>query len=327
MSYKVVVIGAGQLGSRHLQGVLKSDLDLDVYVVDPVIASLEVAKERANEIEHRHSITYITSIDELPELLDLVIVATNADVRAAVTEELVNNKAVKYLILEKVLFQDVADYDRIEKLLEDKSVKTWVNHPRRYQTFYAKVKEELELSNQTSIEVYGKNWGLGCNGLHMLDMISYVTNSNVASLSTSLLDSDVLESKRAGFVEFTGAISGRLENGSEYIIRSLFSDDGAIKPLTITICTPETRIVVQEGGKTQVVVMKSSNNYVPEVSEHDMLFQSDLSMFLVRDIFSIGSCELPLFKEASITHKLFIAALLEFYNLKTNQNLDKCPIT
>ena len=42
----VLVIGAGQLGSRHLQALKLVQNDLSISVVDPFQASLDVAKER-----------------------------------------------------------------------------------------------------------------------------------------------------------------------------------------------------------------------------------------------------------------------------------------
>ena len=35
MPHRILVLGAGQLGSRHLQGLARSRLDLRIDVVDP----------------------------------------------------------------------------------------------------------------------------------------------------------------------------------------------------------------------------------------------------------------------------------------------------
>ena len=39
----VVVAGVGQIGSRHLQGLASSTLDLEVHLVDPSSAALDMA--------------------------------------------------------------------------------------------------------------------------------------------------------------------------------------------------------------------------------------------------------------------------------------------
>ena len=45
----IVVIGAGQLGSRHLQALSKVNFKTTIEVVDPFESSLVVAKGRFNE--------------------------------------------------------------------------------------------------------------------------------------------------------------------------------------------------------------------------------------------------------------------------------------
>ena len=53
-----LIIGAGQLGSRHLQGLVKYLGQLEIYVLDPSIDSLIIAQEREREITHNHEIIY-----------------------------------------------------------------------------------------------------------------------------------------------------------------------------------------------------------------------------------------------------------------------------
>ncbi len=36
MMSKIAIIGAGQLGSRHLQGLAKSDIKISIEVVEPL---------------------------------------------------------------------------------------------------------------------------------------------------------------------------------------------------------------------------------------------------------------------------------------------------
>ena len=46
MKYSVVIVGAGQLGSRYLQGLVNVSHTLDIYIVDPNKAALSISKER-----------------------------------------------------------------------------------------------------------------------------------------------------------------------------------------------------------------------------------------------------------------------------------------
>ena len=118
---KVALIGAGQLGSRHLQGLAKSSIEFSIEVVEPFQKSREVAKQRYEEIETNpkvKSIDFFESIDQLSSKIEIVIIATNADVRSKIVKELLLKKSVKNLILEKVLFQTVEEYHDVEKLLK-----------------------------------------------------------------------------------------------------------------------------------------------------------------------------------------------------------------
>ena len=48
--YKVAIIGAGQLGSRHLQGLKVAASPLEITVMDSNEDSLKVAKERYDTV-------------------------------------------------------------------------------------------------------------------------------------------------------------------------------------------------------------------------------------------------------------------------------------
>jgi len=102
---KNLIVGAGQLGSRHLQGMLKYNESTQIiYVIDPSLEALNISKSRAAEIDHNHQLFFQQDWNNLPEIFNVVIVATNADVREKVINQLLSNFKVKYLVLEKVLF-------------------------------------------------------------------------------------------------------------------------------------------------------------------------------------------------------------------------------
>ena len=42
---RIFIIGAGQLGSRHLQALKSSSNSLNIFIVDPSLESLNIAKE------------------------------------------------------------------------------------------------------------------------------------------------------------------------------------------------------------------------------------------------------------------------------------------
>ena len=112
----VAVIGVGQLGSRHLQGLARVESVGRLIGVEPSADSLAVARERLADVrtEAGDPIELVGSVADLPDRLDYVVVATSADVRRTVIEELLDGREVEHLLLEKVLFQRLADFDAVD---------------------------------------------------------------------------------------------------------------------------------------------------------------------------------------------------------------------
>ncbi len=322
----IIIIGAGQLGSRHLQGVLKYNKEqLKVVISDPSAEALAVAEERAAEVEHSHELEFVNNSSSFPGDADVVIVATNSNVREVVTADLLSKVKVKYLVLEKVLFQDPEAYARVASLLNEKGVTTYVNHPRRLTPAYAAISEKIaQVGGRSFFSVTGENWDLGCNALHMIDLFVFLSGSPLKSINTDGIDNTVLQSKRSGYVEFTGCVTGLLENNDAFAINSFPGERGA---LTITAATNGHRWMIQEGGEKCVLHLSAENKYAVERAEFFQDYQSGLTTGLVSALLENGSCNLPTYATAAATHKIFIDELLAKYNSITNQNELKCPIT
>ncbi|PRY13295.1 putative dehydrogenase [Pontibacter ummariensis] len=319
------IIGAGQLGSRHLQGLLKHHVHQKIYVVDPSRKSLETARLRAEEVEHQHEVILTSDWEDLPLSVDLVIVATNAGVRKDIVKKLLQFHEVKFLILEKVLFQDLAAYDEVQDLLRRKRVSVWVNHPRRMACHYQEIKERVStVQAPVTLNVYGGNWGLACNAIHFLDLISYLTDSFIDTIDTGWVDDNLLDSKRVGHVEFTGTIKGVMKDGSQFTVTS---SQGEQSLLTSFISAGPYRWLVSEGGGNQIVYIDPENDNRGVVTEYPVEFQSSLTTKLAEQLFEKGDCDLPTFEEAYHTHVPYIKALVEKYNLLSGLQTNTCPIT
>ncbi len=321
---KNLIIGAGQLGSRHLQGLLKWKAKQEIYVVDPFESSLKMASERAQEINHNCSIFFTNELNQVPLALDLVIVATQSDVREEIVQDLIINHQVQNLILEKVLFQEIDAYYRVEKLIEN--TKTWVNHPRRMFSYYQKLRNNELISNSNKhFSIFGSNWGLACNALHFIDLICYLTKSKVKSLSTDWIDSEILNGKREGKIEFTGSLKGRLENGDTFII---VSKKGESTPISINInYQNQKQLVIIEGNLDNEINFPADFDSLIKIDTFPIEYQSSLTTRICEDLFEKGGLTLPTYKEAMEAHLPFIQALLEFTNKEMNATLTKLPIT
>jgi len=322
---KIGIIGAGQLGSRHLQGIAKSNFDISIEVVEPFEDSRETAKQRYEEIKnnkHVQAINFYDSIEKLSNVIDLVVVATGADVRAKVVSELLKSKNVKNLVLEKVLFQTIKDYYLVEKLLEKTNTQCWVNHPRRMFPFYKELKLKLKDAKQISYSFHGGDWGIGCNALHFVDHLSYLTDSFELGLSNEFLDNKIYDSKRNGFIEFNGLLVGKISNHNF----SLYSNAATMTP-TFTISSDILVVKIDE-LKGYYEILRKENDWKSEnYNEKIIHFQSELSNIMIEDILVKNKCYLPTYAEAMKLHIPFITCLLDQMKTITGRDHKLCPVT
>lgn len=320
------IIGAGQLGSRHLQGLLSYSNDvLNVFVVEPNSDSAKLANVRAKEIPHNHKIQFCTSVDELPDNLDFVVIATNANIRFKIIQELVNQARVKYLVLEKVLFPNLEQYELAINLLQANRVITYVNHPRRLIQSYRTLKEKITKSESFNIQVYGAAWGLGTSALHFIDLFEYLTDTKLTKLSCEFLNSNPISSKREGYLEFEGTLQGVLGESNLFSISSVNSPRPSLP--TISIMSEFDRIVIQEYHSPKIVIFKESVDFKLEVSDFVPEYQSQLTGTVFEKLIKFGSCELTTLEEASQTHKIFLESLLSHLNTNGNKIYKEVPIT
>jgi hypothetical protein len=321
----IVIIGAGQLGSRHLQGLLKLKGEFSIFVIDPSDASLQTAENRAQEIDHNHKIHYANNIQNIPQQINLAIIATGADVREQLIKVLLNHAQVDFLILEKVLFQDLQAYTRISTLLKQKGIKTWVNHPRRMFSHYQELKSQIHKKKSPLVyAITGSNWGLGCNALHYIDLICYLSDSNLNTLETNWLDYEIISSKRIGYIEFTGTLKGTLSNGDNFTITSFNREPSGI---TMFVASDNESWTIKESGASQIIHCLSGSTENPDITPIKMLFQSELTSTLTSELFESGQCKLPTYEEARKSHSLFIETMLQYYNVVTNEQTEILKIT
>lgn len=321
----ILLIGAGQLGSRHLQSIADIKIEnVHIDVIDPSDMSLEVAKTRYIEVsKNNQNINFYKSImDTQNDQYDIAIIATNSNVRALVIKELLSSKVVKNMILEKVLFQKEQEYFGIEQLLQKNNIKTWVNHPKRTFPFYKKIRKQLEDAKEVNFHVSVGNWGLACNVLHLLDTFEFLTQKKVTNLDLNNLDTSIVTAKREGYLEVNGLITGKLDN-YKFQINHFINESPMILNITSDVCN----INIDERNGFYTYSGKSENWKVNHVEERTNFFQSELTKGLVEDIYFNDNCDLPTYKDSMELHLKCIVPLQEFINSHSEKNYGFCPIT
>lgn len=323
--YKIAIIGAGELGSRHLQGVLKIQIPVVVYVIDKSLNSLKKAKERANEIQSNNNIkdvTYLQSIEQIKDEIDVCIIATTANVRFEVLNEILFNLKVNYLILEKFLFQKLEDYHLAESLINTSVKKAWVNCPRRLFPIYEEIKKMINPNEPIIYTAIGGEWGLASNSIHLLDSLNYLNSVDDFNFNYSP-NIEVVKGKRDGTYEIYGSLIGSQSNGSEFFVHCKKNNNANLR---IQILTNKYFWEIDETNGI-LYTSSSSDRFERKTSQFIFPYQSDLTNLVCEEILLSGNSRLPSFEISKNIHLGLFDIFLEIFQSKIDSELVFCPIT
>lgn len=316
--WSVLLIGAGELGSRHLQS-LASLSCCRIDVVEPSESAQALAKQRLLQVTANAPVHFFSSSTQIATHYDVAIVATGASIRFEVASQLLQQVALKFLILEKVLFQQAEHYERMSRLLKKSTVQVYVNCPRRLFPLYQQFKEELPKSPM-NFNVSGNLWGMACNSIHFIDLIAFLTGETLLHVDGRGLNR-TFSSKRAGYLEIEGQLLATFSNGSTLNLNCTADVQQALT-IQLRCHTRQHRLFIDEQqGLIQNMVDGSLL-----LQGLPMLYQSQLTASVVNDLRQQSRCGLTSFSESVLLHQPLLATLLDFFR-QEQPLLDFCPIT
>jgi len=328
----IAIIGAGHIGSRHLQALANLEEPARIQLVDPSPGSLEIAEKRFRDVYkgERDAITlqHFDSIQDLGMSQDLVIVATDSRNRCDVIIELVQSKNICSMILEKFLFQAEKEYYEVQDLLKKKNIPAWVNCMLRATDFYRNLKSALTIDSPIRMTVEGKSWGLACNSIHFLDLFSFFTDCNDFEFSSVNLDEKIYNSRRSGFKEFSGKLVGENSQGN---VLTLSCKEGACGegdvggPISIQIDNGHDKHVIASYIDRVIHRVITPNGETENTAA--LPFQSQITHLIVNDIIRNDTCGLPLYADSMILHLSLIKVFLKQMSKVTGKEIKRCPIT
>lgn len=315
----VVISGAGQLGSRHLQGLSTCSLPLDIYVQDPSDGSLNMSQERWLEVAASsatpHRLNLCRSLAELPRQVDVAIVATPADVRPAIVAGITEQSQVNYWILEKVLARSVEALQQIRNSVGSAS-QAWVNTPRRALPWHQAIKAALVSGRPMELRVDGGDWGLACNSIHFLDMFAWLTGETLEDCRTDGLDPQWVASKRPGNMEVMGRLEARFSGGSNVQLTARSGD---------VVYAFEFTDGEHAWHMDEVAGMASRSDGLAIPGR--IPYQSEVTGGLVETLLETGSCTLPTLDQSAQIHSVFLRSLLSHWQSHVNACATEVPIT
>ena len=315
MGSRVAIVGAGQLGSRYLQGLSHYSKPLEISVYDISPASLSRAETRWLECKNEmHIVRYFTDFSQFPSRVDVVIVASNADVRPKIVKDICTISKVDNWILEKILAQSVTELYEIKRAIGETHT-AWVNTPMYHWPLYKNLRDYHTTRSSIQAEFTSFN-GLICNSIHYIDFVARWNKTKISQIDLSNLETDWYPAKREGFFEVDGEITIRFEDRSQLLLTS--KDDKSDYHVKLIIDGCIWNVYESKGFAED-----TNGNRI----EGDVIVQSKLTGKVIKRILEEGACDLPSLDQSIDQHMPFIQALLKHWNSHMPAKTSKLQIT
>tara|TARA_B100001063_G_C16757478_1_gene553976 strand:- start:987 stop:1940 length:954 start_codon:yes stop_codon:yes gene_type:complete len=314
----ILLVGAGQLGSRYLQSLINEKLNYNIIVVDISKISINASKkiwEINGGSNSSHKIYWLSNLPNDIKFYDLAIISTSSKNRASLIKTISSKVNVKNWLLEKILAQSHNQLEIIKKAVY-KSDNVYVNMPRRNMDWFKKIKSLIP-NKSIKVEKIGTSWNLACNSLHFIDLVSWWTGESLTSINTKNLNNKWFESKRKGYFEVTGSLLGKFSNGSELVLKSFLEQSDEI--LKINILDKNFCNIYENTGRA---VFSNGNIINGKLDLH-----SEISGPTITKIITDKTCNLPTFNESFESHSIFLEMMLSNWNKSMNKNDKEAPIT
>jgi len=322
---RVGVIGCGNIGNRHIESLLASDLSLDINAFDPSSEARENAAGVAVKVgENTKAINAFESIEALDGQLDVVILATDSLPRFRILKEILQAKRTKHAIVEKFLFQERQHFTQIEDALSDVSSKVWVNQWMSSEAAFSQLLRHFKGCTDIHMQVSGPNWGLCCNAVHFIEMFDVLTGRKELSLAETEFEGDPIPAKREGYFELTGSM--KLETSHDTLILGSYGEDFPTnREIQISIKSNEVAAIGEfKPGNLKYQLTKRG---ITETIDLPVSFQSSMTADLVRNIVEDDRCGLPSYSNSMRHHlAVFDAFHTEFSRFGLAKN-GAIPIT
>lgn len=218
MVHKVLLVGVGNIGMRHIESLhalsFSKKLYIEVHVID--VKNLGDIK---NKLFSRYFSVVVLEQNQyiLGTHYKLGIFSTTAYARFKELQKSMVSNVFDFILLEKPLATTVEDLNKIENLnLNDQF---FVNLPREYMHDYKNLKLS-NISNIRSIIISGGSINLASNSLHFLRLIEWLSESRIINLKLNN-EFKKVESRHFGYFEILGSFYGVTDTDCYYELSSL----------------------------------------------------------------------------------------------------------
>ncbi len=324
--FRILIVGCGQLGSRHLQAVASLPSVAQIEVVDPRPEALQLGRDRLAELglERQPEVRWLQSLREA-SFADLCIIATQAEGRCGLVCSISEQLRIERFLLEKMVAQAIRDYENLIEFSRRNSLSVWVNCKTRAHASHRRIKQNLHPDEPLVLSIAGGNHGLANNGVHAADLFVFFDSIEEIRLTAARIDPILHPSKRgANIFDLSGTIHAHSSKGSTFTL-SLAA--GHFAPLQFSVTAPRYRAVVDDMVKCFYESSAESDWVWREVPYDANLSVSFMTRGFVTDILASGACELPTLEQCFPAHQLILRSLRPYFNRMMGTDSEICPVT
>ncbi len=325
---RVLVIGCGQLGTRHLEAVAALPGVREIEVVDPQPEALALGRARLTEAQGRPASTrvrWLSSIDEASRGGALCIVATWAEGRCRLVREVARRLGYQAFLVEKIVGQSVGELEALLDSCRQGGISVWVNLKTRAYPFHQRVKARLDPGEPILFSAIGGNHGLANNGIHTVDLFVFYDGCEQLTPAGARIDPVLHPSKRGrGLFDLSGTLQAGTERGSHFTLSYAGDHAGSEQ---IAIATRSYRCIVDHLTRWAVESSAETGWAWRPAPFDDEVLVSQMTRRFVGEILKTGRCELPTLAEALPAHRYLLSELTPHFSRLMERPVELCPIT
>lgn len=300
---KVLVIGLGNLGRRHVESLASSSIRPNVLGWDKDEGARKNFEIFSRSLKRRwdNQPATLLTLSSLPPKVDLLVVSTTAEGRMEALRTVLNETQPRFVILEKPLTTTHGDLHGLQKLAQHS---WWVNYPRRYSPLHQLGVRLLTAKKMSHchITVSLPSPSLLSNASHFIDFSQQLFGKEPQAMVFEEEGLRWVDSKRAGFVDVMGTLNVTFGNNQILTVKS--GDEAAHGSLcVISVESDVTNFKITEGANL-FTSGKSSPIRLPGVP-----LQSSLTGVFLDELASGKRLSIPSFSEVVGSHSMFLSAL------------------
>jgi hypothetical protein len=328
MYKKILLVGCGQLGSRHLQAAASLEEVKDIHVVDPSPQSLDMGRVRLKEISDlnpRVTFRWFSGLTEDSYGGDLCIVSTQAKGRCDLVKKIAAQGRYRHFLIEKIVAQSVEEYRDLLAFAQAHHLSVWVNCKSRAYGIHKYIKSRLDPRAPIIFQSAGGNHGLANNGIHTADLFVFHDGTGVIERMGSRIAPSLLPSKRGGGIfDLGGTLWGCSVKGSTLSLTFAPEDSS---PDHISIVSARCRFMIDHFQKFAFESYADEDWKWRQIPIEENWMVSHMTKAFVRDILTRDRCELPTLRDCFAAHEFILSELQPHFNRLLNQNNSFCPVT